>query len=643
MLKSMLKKWSLFVATLLILMSFLPSAAEVSAAGQSGMTKYRVYQNDKASKEFVKEADAIRHAQGLRYSHVELIADRKWIWDNFPRYKIYQNGKSSAKWEFRVYDQALAAAKGLNNVHIRDLENVGWKYESYPRYQLYQGDKSLPGWSFKTMDEAKKEAKKWSNAHIIDLSTNKWIWDNLTKEQIEKQSTAKAVYQLVIDGEPVPNKKLYSFLKNAIAASEAIENSQVLNTATNKVIHSNVPTYEVKQNGKLVQAYIGLDEAVKRAKTLAYTEVIQNGVSLWSSYPYLGVFQNDKKIRTFHKLTSALPYAKNYANSSIRTIDGEILWSNVKTLKILGWNGSSSSSTIMSHVSNTQGLSIDSPTWFELSSPDGTLMDKSDPAIVKLLKEQGILVAPLVHNGFNRTLTSQFLKDDAAQNLFVSSLVNRLAELGVYGVNLDFEEVAGADRALYTAFVKKLTKAAHAKKLHVSIDLPRGSVSWNHLTAYDHAAIGSIVDTVIIMAYDEHWKGSDKAGSVAGLSWAEEGVKQFLDYGIPRSKLMMGIPFYVREWRVDKDGKLVDNRALLMKDLPKLIADTGAKGELDPVSGQLKYSYIKDGYTHVFWAETHETVLARMAIAKKYDLDGVAAWRLGYEDAELWTKMLRAR
>lgn len=496
---------------------------------------------------------------------------------------------------------------------------------------------------FSNIRRSEKEAKKWGNVHIIDLNTNKWIWDNLTAAQIKAQGSAKAVYQIVVDGKQAPNTKLFSFLKNAIAASEKVAHSEVVHSVSGKIIHSNVPTYQVNQNGKLVKSFVGLDGAVKLASTLANAEVIKDNAVLWSSMPYLNVYQGDKKINAFHTLSSALYYAKHYANSSIRTIDGRSIWNNVKVLQVLGWNGSSNASTILSHVANTQGLSIDSPSWFELTAADGTLKDMSDPAVVKTLKEKGILVTPLLHNGFDRKMTTAFLKDQNAQTKFINELVGRLVQLGVYGLNLDFEEVAGADRNAYTSFVKKLTAAAHAKKLKVSIDLPRGDMSWNHRTAYDHTAIGGIVDTVIIMAYDEHWKGSDKAGSVAGLKWVEEGIKNYLDYGIPRNKLMLGIPFYVREWRIDASGKLVDNRALLMKNLPKLIADTKATGIFDPEAGQYKYTYQKDGFTHVFWAETHDTVLARINLAKKYDLAGVAAWRLGYEDAELWTKMLRAR
>lgn len=638
-----MKKGILLAAAALLTIGLVFPVSQKADAAASNMTQYRVYQNEKPLREYAAKTDALNYAKQFANSHVELIAGRQWVWDNFPRYKVYQNGASLPSWEFRTYEEALKLAKTKTNVHIRDLEGTGWVYSSYYAYQLYQGDKTLPNWSFNTLDEAKREAKKWSNAHVIDLSTGKWIWDNLTKEQAAAQSAADPVYQLTVDGIAIADVKPFSFFKHAVAKAGEYPGSEIINLANGSIVHSTVPNYEVRQNGKLVKAFLGLPQAVKLGVTLANTEVLYNGASLWSSYPYLEVYQGDKKINSFKKLTDALAYARQYANASIVTMDGKTRWSNTNTLKILGWNGSGSASTIQSHVAATQGLDFDSPTWFQLADATGKLQDTSDPGTVALLKEKGILTVPLVHNQFDRKMTSEFLKNKTAQAKFIGDLVGRLSQLGVHGVNLDFEEVAGADRDAYTAFVKALTAAAHAKQLKVSIDLPRGSVSWNHLTAYDHAAIASIVDTVMIMAYDEHWRGSDKPGSVAGLQWAEDGVKQFLDYGIPRNKLMLGIPFYVREWRLDASGKMVDNKAILMKDIPRIIEENQAKGEFHSVSGQWKYTYRKDGYTHVFWAETHDTVLKRFEIAKKYDLAGIAAWRLGYEDAELWTKMLRAK
>ncbi|MGG4033971.1 glycosyl hydrolase family 18 protein [Paenibacillus cisolokensis] len=639
----MINRTSRMAIVLLIAVQTVWATAAVGfAAEKEAASAYRVYQNDKPLREFVSESQAIAYAKRFKYAHVEKITGRVWVWDNFPKFKVYQGSTSYNWWEYDTYEQALAKAKTLKNVHIRDLEKPGWVYSNYAKYQLYQGDKTKAEWGFETLEEAKKEAKRWGNAHIMDIGANKWVWDNLSANDRLKQRQGTKKYAVYKDGEAVSTTK-YGFLLDAINASAKVPGSTVVNTVTKAVVHTNVPSYEVFQNGKPLKSFFGLHQAVQYAKSYAGSRVALGGETYWTNEPYLTVYQGDNKIKSFHTRKAAVAYAAALSGSVVRTEDGRAVWSNTKQLVYLGWNGTSNSAVIREQVAVTQGLDIDSPTWFELADAGGTLKDNSDPALARELKAAGISVMPLVHNQFDQAMTTAFLADTEARKRFIAALVNRLAELKVDGVNLDFESLAGTDRDAYTSFVRELTNAAHAKKLKVSIDLPRGDTAWNHLTGYDHKALAGIVDTVIVMAYDEHWQGGPEAGSVSGLAWTEEGIKQYLSYGIPRSKLMLGIPFYVREWQLDADGKPVASRAVYMKEVPKLIAERGAKGTLDRESGQMKYTYQKDGSTYVFWAETEQTVKQRIELAKTYDLAGIAAWRLGYESADLWTTLLRLK
>jgi spore germination protein YaaH len=432
-------------------------------------------------------------------------------------------------------------------------------------------------------------------------------------------------------------------LRDAIQAAAGIAGSEVVHLDTGAVVHSNVPPFAVYQNGKERKRFFGLDNAVAYASGLAGAEIVRDGKVLWTNIPYYRVYQGDREVRQFHELKNALSTASWLTNSSIRTEDGRVLWSNARRLLYLGWNGSSSPDTILGQIANTQGLDIDSPTWFQLASADGTLEDKSDPALARELKSRGFKVMPLVSNQFDKQMTGAFLADEAAQKRFIDALAGRLAELGVYGVNLDFEEVAASDRDRYTAFVRKLAEAVHARGMKISIDLIRGDKAWNHLTAYDHEKIAEAVDYIMIMAYDQYWSGSAKPGSVSGLDWTEQGIIDYLSYGIPRSKLFLGVPFYVREWKVDASGNVLGSRTVLMKDIPALLNEVEEKAVYDPAFGQTKVTYVKDGQTYMFWMETEQTIKARIELAKKYDLAGVAVWRLGYEPADLWTMMLRQK
>ncbi|QHT63988.1 glycoside hydrolase [Paenibacillus lycopersici] len=636
-------KWTAVAAVSLALQAGLTTFAVTNAqAAADNTTYYRVYQNDKALREFKTSASAVNYAESFAYAHVEKITGRQWVWDNFPRYKVYENGVSSAGREFRTLAEAKQFASKTRFAQIRDLETAGYVSANYPNYRLYQGDKTLADWSFATLADAKKTARSYANAHIMELATNQWVWDNLSAAQETAQRASGAKYALYKDGAPLGGGT-YGFLLDAIRASAGKSGVVVVNEQTGQVVHSNIPLFTVIQSGPEIASFFSIYSAIAYAKTLAGASVLQDGATWWTNKPYLSVLQGDKLLRNFNTRQSAVQFAAQYKNSFVVTADNRSIWNNA-SLIYLGWNGTYSTQTVLSQLGQTQGLDIDSPSWFELADASGTLTDHSDPALVESLRATGIQLTPLVSNQFDAKLTSAFLRDSAAKSAFIAKLVARLTALHVAGVNVDFEGLAGGDRSLYTAFIRSLTSAAHKAGLTVSIDLPRGDVLWDAKTAYDHTALAGIVDMIMMMAYDQHWQGGGEAGSVSELAWTEEGVRQFLTYGIPRDKLMLGIPFYVREWRVSAAGKLVDSKAILMKNIPGLVLSTGAKGSYDAVSGQVKYMYNGlDGYTHVFWAESADTTKARVEIAKKYDLAGVAAWRLGFEQPELWQQMLRQK
>ncbi|UUZ94561.1 hypothetical protein LJK87_08460 [Paenibacillus sp. P25] len=79
----------------------------------------------------------------------------------------------------------------------------------------------------------------------------------------------------------------------------------------------------------------------------------------------------------------------------------------------------------------------------------------------------------------------------------------------------------------------------------------------------------------------------------------------------------------------------------LLKDLPALIASKNPKLTFDSRFNQYKVEYAENGFTNVFWLENEDTVKARIDIAKKYDLAGVAIWRLGYDTPDIWKTMIQ--
>jgi spore germination protein YaaH len=640
------KRLYLAMMTLLILAFVVPSSVLAAAAPADKTTKYRVYQNDGILMEFSDKNKAIEYAKQWTNSYVEQIGTREWLWHNFPRYKVYQLDYSNSDWEFASLSDAIAEARKWGHSTVRDMQGSGWEFHNYPKFRLYQGSITLDSWAFADLNAATAEGKKWANAHVIDLSTNQWVWDNYTAAGKKERREGTPLYQ-VFQGRYTKETWKFGYLQDAVEEALKWGNSHIITIADDKTIYTNFKSYKVYQNSNLLDEFISLDDAITYAKKWAHASIRYSNREIWNNTPYYLVFQNvnnqDGRIGEFSSITGALSYAMKYANSSIKTYDGKKIWDNFRKLQYWAWNGSSDPNTIKNQTAPTLGLDVDSPTWFQLADADGNITDTSKPETVAMLKNQGIAVHPLVANQFDSALTTAFLANPKGQQKFITTLVNRAAQLGVDGINVDFENLSGKDRDKFTTFIKNLTEAAHAKKLIISIDLPRGSIRWNHQTAFDHEKLAGIVDYIITMTYDHHYSGSPTPGSVAGLQWVEEGVQEFLSYGIPRDKLIMGIPFYVRAWRVDSAGKLVDNRSVFMKSIPALIQEKKAKLTWDSRFNQYKAEYQEDGYTHVFWVENEDTVKARLDIAKKYDLAGVAAWRLGYEQPELWNMMIREK
>ncbi|MFD2673001.1 glycosyl hydrolase family 18 protein [Marinicrinis sediminis] len=633
-----MKNWkcrlSLLIAVALICQVF---AVSIVSAKEDQTTRYRVYQNDSSLKEFSSRNQAIAYAKYFSNSYVEDLKTRRWLWSSFPTYQVIVQGVPLNK-VYATYEQALATAKTQKDAIIKNLQKPGILWDNYADYQVYQGDKTLPQWSFDDFDAARQEAKKWGNAHIIKLKTNQWVWDNLTDKQRQQFRNQAPVYELRF--QTSTETKRFSFLQDAIREALKHDESTILNTATGQQVYANSKPFVVKQSGREINQFAHLEMAIRYAKGYVNTSIEFDNREVWTIMPHYQVYQKDRHVQSFHTIDSAVSYALGLARSKVVDRQGETLWDNTLRLKVWAWNGTASDSAIKAQVEQATALDVDAPTWFKLTDAKGNIEDLSSPSLVKWLHGRGIEVHPLVHNQFDSQLTSKFLADSDAQKHFIRTLVDKSAELGVDGINMDFEAVSASDRSAYTAFMKQLVTYAHSKGLEVSIDLPRGSAAWNHKTAYDHEALAQFMDTIIIMAYDQHWKGSTVPGPVAGIKWVEQGVQEFLSYGMTRDQLVLGMPFYIREWKLDGNGKLVGNRALYAAAVETLLKENAYTSEWDETNGHHKIKYVKDGYTYVFWKEDQNSLTSRLDLAQEYRLGGVAAWRLGQEPSNFWETIL---
>lgn len=304
----------------------------------------------------------------------------------------------------------------------------------------------------------------------------------------------------------------------------------------------------------------------------------------------------------------------------------------------LTWEMVATTAPDMTKIAPPKGVNVVSPTWFYLKDEQGTVGNKADQAYVKWAKRNNYQIWALFANDFNPDKTRAVLQSAALREKVITQLLVYAELYNLDGINLDFENVYMEDKALLVQFVRELAPLLHEQGLTISIDVTVKSNSANWSLCYDRKALVEIVDYVMLMAYDEHWSTSPKAGSVASLPWVEKGIMGLLEE-VPGEKLILGIPFYTRLWEesVDSTGKMtVTSRIFDMYTAKNWVKQKGLQVQVDPAAQQ-HYAQLRQGTsTYKLWLEDEYSLQKRLDLVKKYQLAGVASWRRGFEEPEAW-------
>ena len=280
-------------------------------------------------------------------------------------------------------------------------------------------------------------------------------------------------------------------------------------------------------------------------------------------------------------------------------------------------------------TANMTGVNVISPTWFSIADNSGNITDISSVDYVNQAHERGLKVWGLVDN-FNVDIsTFEVLSHTASRQNLVHQLVDKAVAVGMDGINIDFEALSEDVGIHFLEFLREISIECHKNNLVLSVDNP---VPEDFTSHYDRAEQGRVVDYVIIMGYDEHYVGSE-AGSVASLSWVEKGIQDTLKE-VPAKRVINAVPFYTRLWKTSAEG--VSSEAITMNQAQEVISTYNVETYWDSSAGQNYGTYEKEGATYQIWLEDAESLAAKVQLSKTYELAGVAAWKLGFENSSIW-------
>lgn len=276
------------------------------------------------------------------------------------------------------------------------------------------------------------------------------------------------------------------------------------------------------------------------------------------------------------------------------------------------------------------GINVISPTWFSVTGAEGTISSLASADYVKLAHEKGLEVWGLIDN-FNKDVsTLDTLSNRTSREHLIQKLIEEAARVGLDGINVDFETLTQEEAPHFIQFIRELSISCRKNNLVLSIDDPVPQFT----SFYNRKEQGIVADYVIIMGYDEHTDGTEKAGSVASLPFVEEGIQQTLKE-VPKNKVINGVPFYTRLWFTDNAGT-VTSEIMGMDQADKIVAEMGMEKYWNKEVSQNYAELATDNGLYQIWLEDEQSLDAKMQLIQKYELGGVAEWKLGFERADVW-------
>jgi len=284
-------------------------------------------------------------------------------------------------------------------------------------------------------------------------------------------------------------------------------------------------------------------------------------------------------------------------------------------------------------IANTKGLNVISPTWYELTDNEGGFNSYADAAYVQKAHDMGLQVWALINNFSGNVQTEVLLSKTSTRQKLIEKLMAEVEQYGLDGLNLDFEGIKKEAGVHYIQFIRELSVSCRKEGIVLSVD---NYVPYAGNEFYNRKEQGIVADYVIVMGYDEHYAGGEP-GSVASVGYVNDGISNTLKQ-VPKEKLINAIPLYTRVWTEAADGK-TSSVALGIAKAKEWAVENNVElywqEELGQYYGELK---TEEG-TKKVWMEEERSIGLKMDLIRKYDLAGVACWKLGFEPAELWDEI----
>ena len=366
---------------------------------------------------------------------------------------------------------------------------------------------------------------------------------------------------------------------------------------------------------------------VEKNEVVRILEPMEDWTKILTQDGYIGYIKNDRLVKERTETRISDFVAPEYTNIQ-KDYKINLVWHQTTSMD--------ANYNIIYDIANVKKVNTISPTWFSIASNDGTLDSLALADYVDTAHSNHMEVWPLVDNFSENIDFTAVMNSRSARNKIENQLIAAAIEYSFDGINVDFENISEDAADGYIQFMRELSVMCRKNGIVLSVDVP---VPMDFRAHYNRKALGEVCDYLMIMGYDEHYAGSEEAGTVASLSFEEEGIQNTLQE-VAAEKVVSGIPFYTRLWctTTNEDGTTtVTSEAMGMNQAQQTLENNQVEASWDETTGQ-NYAQFngESGELYQIWLEDTESLTKKLELIKNYDLGGVAEWKLGLEDDSVW-------
>ena len=366
---------------------------------------------------------------------------------------------------------------------------------------------------------------------------------------------------------------------------------------------------------------------VEKNEVVRILEPMEDWTKILTQDGYIGYIKNDRLVKERTETRISDFVAPEYTNIQ-KDYKINLVWHQTTSMD--------ANYNIIYDIANVKKVNTISPTWFSIASNDGTLDSLALADYVDTAHSNHMEVWPLVDNFSENIDFTAVMNSTSARNKIENQLIAAAIEYSFDGINVDFENISEDAADGYIQFIRELSVMCRKNGIVLSVDVP---VPMDFTAHYNRKALGEVCDYLMIMGYDEHYAGSEEAGTVASLSFEEEGIQNTLQE-VAAEKVVSGIPFYTRLWctTTNEDGTTtVTSEAMGMNQAQQTLENNQVEASWDETTGQ-NYAQFngESGELYQIWLEDTESLTRKLELIKNYDLGGVAEWKLGLEDDSVW-------